>query len=97
MASSAVYLCLCTLTFVLYISGSWSLPTRLYTDYDDAIDTESIISNAEYMILRNIEEELQQIKVRMYLPVSGEEINLCSTTGNFYWRRCLGRSSKYQK
>ena len=66
MASSAVSLCLCTLTFVLYISGNWSFPARSYTDYDDAIDTESIISNTEYRILRDTEEELQLIKVSLY-------------------------------
>ena len=65
MASSTVSLCLCTLTFVLYIGGNWAFPTSFYTDYDDAIDTESIVSNAEYKILRDIEEELQHIKVSM--------------------------------
>ena len=66
MASGTVSLCLCTLTFALYITGSWSFPTRFYTYYDDAVDTESIISNTEYKILRDIEEELQHIKVSTY-------------------------------
>ena len=49
----------------MYIGGNWAFPTRFYTDYDDAIDMESIVSNAEYKVLRDIEEELQHIKVSM--------------------------------
>ena len=67
MATSTISLCLCTLTLALYISTSWAFPTRLYSEYDDTIDTDDIISNTEYQILSDIEDDLQSIKVSVFV------------------------------